>query len=397
MDALANDAALATDATAPSSHTRASVPALLTSQYSHRYFANFFHDIEAPTLSTYLSEAGYNTAAFHSNPLISRHFGYDEGFDEFYDGLRFVESTQLPETVTSMYSKLLRLLSRFPYEPAESVTKRARKWLSEAQEPFFLWVHYMDPHGPYALNRQLGYLDKYRSERLWQKAVTSPDEVSDAERDRLRAAYRDEVGHTDKYLGKLIEAVDGMNETILALTGDHGEEFYEHGQYSHPAELYETTTNVPLIVDVPGSDGTDTPTTPLSGLDIVPTILDALDIEPRTGLAGESLIPTLSGRRLDREQVIAETNRGQTAVFGVRTQRWKYIVAEEGKELYDLSVDPGEQNDLSGTEPAIESRLEEHLASHVDSHDVEGGDKLATVAEEMDTEVRDRLNDLGYL
>ena len=398
MDELAADAALSTDATSPSSHTRASVPALLSSQYPHRYFANFFGDVEMPTLSTYLSEEGYDTAAFHSNPLLSRHFGYEEGFDEFYDGLRFVESTHLPETVAGAYSKLVRLLSRFPYEPAEEITERARAWLSEVREPFFLWVHYMDPHGPYALSRRSGYIDKYRSERLWQKAVESPDEVTATERERLKAAYRDEVGHTDEYIGRLVKAVDvTAGETILGLTGDHGEEFYEHGQYAHPAELYETTTNVPLIIDVPGMDRTVDSTTPQSGLDIVPTILDVLDIEPRTELVGRSLQPVLQGDRLDREYVITETNRGKDVVLGTRSQRWKYIVDGEDRELYDLSADPNEQNDLSGTEEAVESQLKEFLATHVDTHDIEAGNKLAMVADDMDTEVRDRLDDLGYL
>ena len=397
MDALADDAVLATDAISPSSHTRASVPALLTGQYPHRFFTNFLADVDVPTLATYMAESGYDTAAFHSNPLISRHFGYDKGFDEFYDGLQFVESTPFPESVTSAYSKLVRLLQRFPYEPAEEITKRARTWLSEAQEPFFLWVHYMDPHGPYALDRQLGYLDKYRSERLWQKAVSSPDDVSAAERNQLKAAYRDEVGHTDEYLGYLVDAVDAMEETMVVLTGDHGEEFYEHGQYSHTAKLYEPVTNVPLIINAPTIDETITPTAPLSGLDIVPTVLDALDIEPRTEVAGQSLVPALHGEQLDREHVVAETNRGDSPVFGIRTQRWKYIADGDDRELYDLSADPNERNDRSGTEPAVESELADHLATHVDTHEAAGGDKLATVADDMNTEVRDRLNDLGYL
>lgn len=400
MDALAADANLATDTMSPSSHTRASVPALLTSQYPHRYFANFFGDVDFPTLSTYLSDADddFTTAAFHSNPLISRHFGYDEGFDEFYDGLQFVESTRLPETITNVYAKLTRLLRRFPYEPAEAITKRAQSWLSDVREPFFLWVHYMDPHGPYALNRQLGYIDKYRSERLWQKAVSSPEEVSSTERKKLKAAYRGEVGHTDEHIGDLVDALDTMDETMVVLTGDHGEEFYEHGQYSHTPNLYETVTNVPLIIDMPDAAETvSPPTVPLSGLDIVPTILDAFDIEPRVELAGQSLIPALHGEQLSREHVIVETNLGEDALFGVRTQQWKYIVTDEGRELYDLSADPGEQNDLFGTEQEVESRLKEYLTSHVDAHDVEGGDKLAAVADDMDTEVQDRLNDLGYL
>jgi arylsulfatase len=398
MDALADDAVLATDATSPSSHTRASVPALLTGQYPHRYFTNFLADVDVPTLATYLKERGYDTAAFHSNPLISRHFGYDEGYDEFYDGLRFAGSTHLPESITGAYSKLLRLLQRFPYEPAEEITKRARTWLSAAEEPFFLWVHYMDPHGPYALDRQWGYLDKYRSERLWQKAVSSPGEVTVAERNQLKAAYRDEVGHTDKYLGYLVDSVDAAgDETLMMLTGDHGEEFYEHGQYSHTAKLYEPVTNVPLVIDVPDIDETVTPTAPLSGLDIVPTVLDALDIETRTDLAGQSLMSTLRGKPLDRDHVIAETNRGDDPILGVRTHRWKYISNGENRELYDLLDDLSEQNDRFGTEPTVESQLEDYLVSHVNSNEVTGGDKLATVADDMDTEVRDRLDDLGYL
>lgn len=396
IDEFAADATLATAATSPSSHTRASMPAVLTSQYAHNFFSDFLGDTDIPTIAQYLSGAGYETAAFHSNPLLSRHFGYDRGFDTFHDGLRFVESTQLPEFATRLYSKVSRLVQRYPYEPAEAITPKALKWLSRTNSPAFLWVHYMDPHGPYALNRDRGYVDKFQSERLWRKAVTRPDEVTTGERKRLHNAYREEIRHTDRHVGLLLDELTNRDSVQTVLTGDHGEEFYEHGTYSHHAKLYEEVTRVPLVVDVPSRDTMTKNTTPYSLLDIVPTVLECTDVQVERSLTGADLLSLTEGE-IERGHVITETNPEDELSVGVRTDRWKYIATGDRRELYDLHADPSEQTDRSNNERGVREEFEEILVDHIDEHDVSGGDKLATVADDMDTEMRDRLSDLGYL
>lgn len=396
IDSFAGRATLATAATAPSSHTRASVPAILTSQYAHRFFTDFLQDVDAPTVAQMLSEAGYETAAFHSNPLLSRHFGYDCGFDTFSDGLRFVENTRLPETATRLYSKAVRLLRRYPYEPAESITERAVEWLSsrDGDSPAFLWVHYMDPHGPYALDRERGYIDKFRSERLWRKAVTSPDEVTEEEVARLRDAYCGEIEYTDRHLAPLLEAIDAYtDEVCTVLTADHGEEFREHGTFSHHPKLYEEVTRVPFIAQLPGAER-------LSGglvspLDVVPTVLSGVERRP---VSDEFVGIDITDGSIQRDYLVTETNpAGSDVMVGIRSENYKYIVHEETEELYDIGADPAERENLVGTDHAAEEELRSALTAHLDAHDISGGDKLAATATELDSEMQGRLEDLGYL
>lgn len=393
MDTVAAESTLATAATTPSSHTRASVPAILTSQYAHNFFTNFLDDTEFPTVAQRLAAVGYDTAAFHSNPLLSRHFGYDRGFDTFSDGLRFVENTRLPETATRLYSKAIRLLRRFPYQPAETITEQAVDWLSERGDaPVFLWVHYMDPHGPYALNRDRGYVDKFRSERLWRKAVTEPDAVTESERRRLRDAYDAEVEHTDRHLSPLFDAIDAhTDDATVVLTGDHGEEFREHGTFSHHPKLYEEVTRVPFVLDTPREV---TPPDPVSLLDTVPTLLAGVDgVAVPDSLAGVDIAADPS-----REYVVTETNPDDGEVMvGVRSATHKYVAHGDDQELYDLTTDPDERENLAGTGHDAEAELRDALASHLDRHEVVGGDKLAATAEGMNSEMQGRLEDLGYL
>ncbi|MFC7176992.1 sulfatase [Halosegnis marinus] len=396
MDAVADEANVSTAATTPSSHTRASVPAILTSQYAHRFFNNFLHDVETPTIAQRLSEVGYSTAAFHSNPLLSRHFGYDQGFDTFSDGLRYVERTRLPETATRLYSKLIRLLRRFPYQPAETITRQAIDWLSEhqARGPKFLWVHYMDPHGPYALNRDQGYIDKLRSERLWHKAVSEPESVTTDEVKRLREAYHKEIEHTDRELAPLFDAIETYTDAVCTvLTGDHGEEFREHGEFTHMPKLYEEVTRVPFVLDLPHDDEVQTPE-PISSLDIVPTLVGQMDDVSVASFEGVDL----TAPEVNRTVVISETNPDSgDPLVGLRNEQYKYIAGGPEPELYDLEADPVEKTNLVNSGHEAESELERLLTAHLNEHDFEGGDKLAETAAEMNTEMQGRLEDLGYL
>lgn len=399
IDAFAEDATLATDAFAPSTHTRASVPAILSSQFSHNFFMQFLEDTQFETIAQRLSAAGYETAAFHSNPLLSRHFGYDRGFDTFYDSLHFVEDRNLPEIATRIYSKAVRLVRRHPYEPAEKLTQRASEWLSDVDSPFFLWVHYMDPHGPYTLDRERGYLDKFSSERLWHKAVSSPTTVTKEEQERLRNAYRGEVEYTDYHVNALLDTVrERSNPTQVLLTGDHGEEFGEHGGYSHSPKLYDTVVRVPFVLDLPDREDARGDTGAISLLDIMPTLLCDIDDLESLNHQGAALQPAIDGKSSHRSYVILETNpKDGDPMIGVRNERWKLIEHGGESEFYDLSKDPEEQENISGQGRGPEERLREVLVTHTFESDVTGGDKLDQESDEMNDEMQNRLEDLGYL
>lgn len=398
LDTLAAEATVADVGVAPSTHTRASIPAILTSRPAHWFFTEFLGDIDVTTIGERLSEQGYATAAFHSNPLLSRYFGYAEGFERFHDGLRVGGSSSWPESLVRTYSKVERFLQRYPYTPAGPITDRAVDWLASSNGPRFLWVHYMDPHGPYTLDRSGGIRDKIASERLWQRLVRRPDEVSDEDRDRALAAYRREIEYTDRHLERLFTAIDERcRNPAVAVTADHGEEFDDHGAYSHHPKLYEELIAVPLILNLPEADSPDDSNQPIGLVDVTPTLLDAVGLSPDKSNAGVPVQSLLRGE-VDRSWVTSSTNPDDGIRVAVRGTRYKLVGGRgDDRVLYDLDVDPGEHEDRYGEVEdarvtALEEALESSLAMHTDE-----GDKLDDLDDVVEDRIRDQLHDLGYL
>lgn len=191
--------------------TTFSMPSLFTSRYPSQ-LTRFELDRwgtsvmvgNSRTLPEALKKAGYQTVGIHSNPLISRAFGFDKGFDRFYDSLGIkqrVESQKVPLLV----SKLRRLLRSNAYVPGDTLTDIAIDKMDDLEEPFFLWIHYMDVHGPYQKHSGFPVIRKLKSEWRWQKAVRTPGALSPSVREWLKDAYQDEVEFTDAEIGRLVE------------------------------------------------------------------------------------------------------------------------------------------------------------------------------------------------
>lgn len=393
-------AGTATEAFAQGPFTTFSMPSLFTSRYPGQLRAIDFVDgvqgvlVEgAPTLQERLGDAGYATAGIHSNPLLSEMFGFDRGFDYFEDGLDG-PTPRLPERLRLLADKIGRLVRRTAYVPAEELTDRALAWLEGTdEEPWFLWVHYMDVHGPYQSTHGRSYVDKLRSEWLWRKAVHSPDEVTSDEHERLRRAYRSEVEYTDDAVGRLLDGVAANaapEDTFVVLTADHGDEFAEHGSYSHDSKLYDELIRVPLVVDPP-EGMTFTPRegpTPL--LDVAPTLVD---IAGGTVQGFEGRSRHGSNEHDGAEGILAEAKLPPEYVGCVRTGNWKYIENTDGHELYDLTEDPGETDDRSDVVPEVAEEFAERLATH---RERAAGERRSGEALESD-ELNERLRRLGYL
>ena len=201
-----------------------------------------------------LRQLGYFNAAFVSAwPLTARLTGLDAWFD-VYD-----------EELTRTY----QLINSSRY--AEDVTPRVISWLANRpKEPFFLWVHYFDPHSPYVLRKEFASFKLSGKER-------PAFEWRDPEiRERIRR-YDSEIQYTDYYLGKLLDALDqhGLREsTLVVLTADHGESLGEHGYVGHGRRLYEGILQVPLIMRYPKILRRKVILEEVSLLDVTPTILD---------------------------------------------------------------------------------------------------------------------------
>jgi len=280
LDGLAEESIRFMNTYSASSHTREAVPALLTGRFPDAAIDAQYH-LDADTIASYLSRGGFATGAFHSNPYVSRAYRYDSDFDKFDDDLYLGK-----HKLVALAQRALDKLRNRHYTRAEKINRRSLDWLDSlpSDRGFFLWNHYMDPHGPYEP------LEKYRklfhdepvsnreAQKLYKRAIRNPESITPLERETLVNLYDAEIRYTDEHIQRFLNALEERNireETLVIITADHGDAFGEHGYYEHPRYLDDELLCVPLIVKHPDPSPlvVDVPT---STVDIVPTILDTL-------------------------------------------------------------------------------------------------------------------------
>ena len=265
-------------------------------------------DVSVPTLADTLGAAGFSTGAFVAAFPLDRRFGLIKGFRTYSD--------RMPRGARG------RLDSE---RPGREVVDEALAWLaSNRGGRFFLWVHLFEPHAPYV------------------SSGAAPRSVADR--------YGDEVAEADRQAGRVIEAAGG--ETLIVVTADHGEAFGEHGEIGHSIFVYDTTLRVPLIIAGP-SLTPRTVTGPVGLIDLAPTVLRALGMEPFDA-DGIDLGDVLRGAPVPARDLYAESfapllDFGWSALQAVRSAGWKYIAAPR-PELYDVQRDPEESRDLAPAE-----------------------------------------------
>lgn len=410
LDELATAGTTYTQAFAQGPFTTFSMPSLFTGRYpSDLQYAAFSESTvgvyidEEPTITTMLADAGYETAGFHSNPLLSTLFGFDRGFETFDARLPLSGAEFVPGRGKILTDKLLRLVRKYPYLPAEKLTRRGLEWLDAraGDRPFFLWLHYMDVHGPYQPKSGNAYLNKLRAERLWRKAVTDPETLSTGERNRLREWYRDEITYTDRCLGTLLDGLGerGLREeTVTVVTADHGEQFGEHGRFSHPHQLYDELVHVPLLVDGPDREN-ETVDDVVELTDVAPTLGRAAGVQPPASFVGTPLpTATTDDETRSERRAISEADVVPTYVGSLRTDRWKLIRTGDGEKLYDLARDPAEETDVRDDHESVAAELSERLDDHLAAEGRAVGAGRSVTSVDIDSsETEDRLRDLGYL
>lgn len=303
-------------------------------------------------LAEVLRGHGYATAAFVSGYPLSAIFGLDRGFDHYDDELTAGDGAWLER-------------------PAPATTRAALDWLATARGPWLLWVHYYDPHLPYA----------------------PPPELA---RPGPRGAYDGEVAAVDRSFAELRRGVARFaSEPVLTVfAADHGESLGEHGESTHGFFIYESTVAVPLVFYLPGRVPQGESTAPARLVDVTPTILDLLGLPPLAGVDGTSLVPVFSGAEPALPPAYVETlqpwiSYGWAPLRGVRHGPWKLIAAPR-PELYNLEDDPGEERNVILDERAAAAELRRHL---------DAAEALAPAAAETvaDPEALARLQALGYL
>jgi arylsulfatase A-like enzyme len=421
VDELADDG-LSFDCFANANWTRASFPSIVTSTYPLECGGFEYLADERTTVGEAIQRDGPTTAAFHSNLWLSRDYNYERGFDHFYDSksdpsllarlrtylkLNLDHDGLIYRTLQTLYDVTEEKTGvdvGQTYKDAETITDEALDWLSGVDDPFFCWVHYMDVHHPYVPHddaaEALG-IDLDISEReavqLRRKMLEEPDTVTDAEFQTLLDLYDAEIRYTDAQIGRLKEAVDarfGTDETAFVVTADHGEEFLEHGRFSHNDGMYDEVLSVPLVLSGGCVDADGHQEGLVELLDIAPTCCDLAGVSVPDEYRGRSVLDT-SGSGTDTT-IISETTSGEEFKFAIRTREWKYIWDRDSgvTELYDLTADPEEQDNVVDEREDVAAEFREQLESHIDDIRATNTD-LPDV--EMDTETEERLQNLGYL
>jgi arylsulfatase A-like enzyme len=297
------------------------------------------------------------------------------------------------------------------YANAQSATEEAVAMLATAQEPFFLWVHYMDAHWPYF--DQEGYESPAELALSWQdrqegfvatrkKNRQHPSTETMARWVRM---YDQALQAIDRQIGRLLYAVEEQvgADTLVIATGDHGEEFFEHGHFGHSrGSLYEEILHVPLIMAHPKFSTPSTIQTPVAQVDIAPTITDLLESHVPESMLGESLLPLITETgtaKTEARPIISECHWGdEVHMVAIRAGEFKFIIdlrERDNWQLYNLCSDPEEKVNLRtqppGNVPDFASMLDQHLAA------VKASNIVAAESPEADEELLYRLRDLGYV
>lgn len=341
--------------------------------------------------SEVFSKLGYETAALVAAPYLHRRFGFAQGFDEYDDytiGFENHAASHQGATSPILHARIREMLDDL------------------GQGPFFLFLHYWDPHYDYNPPAPYDSLfdPDYEGTLTAEAYLRNPRIHADMEPRDLEhviALYDGEIRFTDHYIGELLNELERrelLQDALVVLTSDHGQEFFEHGGKAHRRNLYDETLRVPLIFKFPGGRfAGERRAEPASLVDVVPTLLDALNLEPLRLANGRSLLPVVRGERPPSPRYFADLHGELKAVVEGRR---KFIAGAPGSrgpaELYDLQEDPGEQSSLSQTERASVSSFRGVLADWLRLA-ARHGSALASESFEYDPELRQALESLGYV
>lgn len=402
IDKLAEDAIVFRKAFANGPGTNQSFPAILTSTYF--LMQGGFHLRKAyVTLAEVMRRNGFRTAAFHSNPFLSRFFGWNRGFEEFYD---FIEETKKPSAAVTrggftegLLKRLAKGLgigysSRFqglmkkmyywfndyqiPYVEAKRLNQHTIGWITEHRnEKFFLWMHFMDAHPP--LIPPAEYLSHFntRKEAMNFNIHVNTERPSAEQLEILKDLYSGEVRYTDECIGGFIAFLQErkiLQESLIVLLADHGQAFMEHNKFGHgPSFLYNEVLHVPLLIY--GSGHAKKVDFPVQLLDVPPTILHVHGIEKPRGFLGNSLLPT-AGDGKNVKPIFSESAKPDLInleydcskkVISCIGERWKLIINElwGTTELYNLHSDFAEKKNLVENEMDLVKDMAELIQNHL--------------------------------
>jgi len=363
LDGLAAEGVLFESSIASSPLTLPSHCSILTGMNPPRHAVRkngiFLLDESHETLAERFQEAGYDTGAVVGAIVVDARFGLGQGFD-FYD---FTSSRRASET-------------GYPERSAEEVTDVALRWLGVRERPFFLWIHYYDPHAAYE----------------------PPARFAKRFAGRL---YDGEIAYVDQQVGRIFQALRSSGEwdrTLVVATSDHGESLGEHGELTHSYTLYDAVLKVPLLVRGPGVPAARRLPQVVSAIDVAPTILARAGLPPLSDADGRDLSPLwdaepgFAARPAYAETLATQLDHGWAPLFALRSDRHLYVRAPRA-ELYDVREDPRQLANLLEEPSEVEAELLGALEQDLDA--VLTREREASRFA-LDAETREQLRALGY-
>jgi arylsulfatase A-like enzyme len=457
LDRLAREGASFRNAVAQAPFTLPSITSMLTGRTPPAHGVRNHPAVLADsieTLAEQFREAGYQTAAMTRHTWLRSKSGLDQGFEEYHN---------------AQFSAGL---------DARSLSLEASEWLSkrDLDRPFFLWLHFLDPHLPYTPSFPYSVLhhadyqdvpevkhlrsmieaaadrDRYaptpyadlaggpyydlvlrhypenrilldltfrrrtRSRIFFNKGLYSRYEIS-----QMVDLYDGAILYADDNLGRLLAHLAELGlegSTVVAVAGDHGEAFGEHGlSFAHDFTLYDEVLRVPVVIRGPGVNAGIDVEQQVRLMDLAPTLLDLARVDPLSGIEATSLAPLLRGGSLPYLEAYAESAPArpqfpqQEKIFFpgirgkwrmVRTDRWKLIVIPhpEGDlyELYDLFEDPGETKNRFAELPGEAAKLQPILRAWMAKDPLRDSESSGEEgAEELDPSALEQLKTLGYV
>jgi arylsulfatase A-like enzyme len=390
FDTLATRGTLFLRAHSTTSWTDPAVESLLTGEWPRvlQPGATEYIAAGAPTLAGAFRSGGYRTGAIIANPFLAPQHGFAQGFDDYRP--------------ISGWAAGLGEISK---SPAEEVNARALEWLEHAPpgaaRPWFLYLHYMDPHWPYTPPADT-------ARQFWRSADTDPSadmmplnrklrergaELSDAEVSRSVDLYDAAVAHFDAELGNLMKALGrrgDLSRTWICITADHGEEFGDHGGFRHARTLYEEVLHIPLLILPPDGGRGQRGDRLVQITQIGRTLLDAAGVAP--GQFPGSALEAVSGSAREPDVFMAGLAPWPGGVHRravLRGHDKLIVTADEQHLLFDLASDPGEQHSTSAVRPETVAELERVVA-----RSAAAGPQQPALTPEPG--LRERMRALGY-
>ena len=378
--------------------TKPSVATILSGLYPTTHGTKTDSDVlsaDVRLLSEHLKRKSFTTAAFIANGYCSEKFGFKRGWDSYTNYIRENKPSE-----------------------AVHVFGDALAWVNKRKnERFFLYLQSIDPHVPYsppAEYTRIYFPEDYRGivgptlDGLEQLAIASGRKpMRPLDWNWIKALYEAEVTYHDTHLGKFLEALAELgilDDTMVVITNDHGEELRDHGRLGHGHSLYDELVRAPMLIRFPAlfKPGQRV-REPVENVDLYPTILEALGLEPVSDIDGVSMLPLLEGRPpAAPNYAISEF---LSAYRSVRVGRWKMIAGQNGeRRLFDLEGDPGEQVDQARRAPIARRMCEQHLAEFLASPAKTARFREGNVPQrrfrpgfvKQDPELRRQLEALGY-